>query len=195
LLLALLFVAVVVLMCWKNPALAPAAEPTSWKEKLSGLAGMLDTIILFALVIGGLLYGWFSPMQAGAIGSAGVILLGFVRKQMNWPNFFFAVKDALRITCEVIVIVTGAMIFGHFMAVTQIPANLASWVGALSLPPAAIMAIILLIYLVGGFFMMRWPWSPSPFHHLPAVTSLNFDPIWFGVIVVLITEMGVITHP
>ncbi|MDX9986395.1 MAG: TRAP transporter large permease [Dehalococcoidales bacterium] len=194
--LTILFIIVVILMCWKNPALAPAGEATSWKEKFTGLAGMADTIVLFTLVIGGLFLGLFSPMQAGAVGAAGVLILGLIRRQMNLPNFLFAVKDALKITCEVIVIITGAVVFGHFMAVTTIPANLAGWVGGLDLHPAAIMCIIILIYLVGGFFMdaLAMITLTIPIIY-PLVTALGFNPIWFGVIVVLVTEMGVITPP
>jgi len=196
LLLAGLFIGVVYIQCWRNPALAPAGPATTWKDKLSGLTGMLDTVILFSLVIGGLFLGWFSPMQAGAVGAAGVLILGLARRNLSMPAFLFAVKDALKITCEVIVIITGAVVFGHFMAVTKIPLNLAGWVGALDLHPAAIMGIIVMIYLVGGFFMdalaMVTLTIPIIF---PLVRSLGFDPIWFGVIIVLITEMGVITPP
>ena len=196
LMLTALFILVVVIMCWKNPSLAPAGAATSWKEKAWGLAGMADTILLFTLVIGGLFVGWFSPMQAGAVGAAGVLILGLARRQMKLPNFLFAVKDALKITCEVIVIITGAVVFSHFMAVTTIPSNLAGWVGGLALHPAAVMVVIILIYLVGGFFMdaLAMITLTIPIIY-PLVTKLGFDPIWFGVIVVLVTEMGVITPP
>ena len=135
-------------------------------------------------------------MQAGAIGSAGVLILALIRRQMTIPNFLFAVKDALKITCEVIIIVTGAVVFGHFMAVTTIPNSLAGWVGGLDLHPIIIMGIIILIYLIGGCFMdsLAMITLTIPIIY-PLVTSLGFDPIWFGVIVVLITEMGVITPP
>ncbi len=194
--LASLFIVVVYLLCLRNPALAPAGPATTMKQKVKGLGGTAETLVLFALVIGGLFLGWFSPMQAGAVGAAGVLVLGLIRRQMNWPNFMFAVKDALKITCEVIVIITGAVIFGHFMAVTQIPAGLADWVGGLDLHPAAVMAVIVLIYLIGGFFMdaLAMITLTIPIIY-PLVMSLCFDPIWFGVIIVLVTEMGVITPP
>ncbi len=196
LLLASLFMVVVFLLCWKNPSLAPVGPKTTIREKIRGLSGTIETFILFALVIGGLFLGWFSPMQAGAVGAAGVLVLGLVRRQLKWPSFLFAVKDALKITCEVIIIITGAVIFGHFMAVTQIPANLADWVEGLQLHPAAVMAIIVLIYLVGGFFMDALAMITLTIPILyPLVMSLGFDPIWFGVIIVLVTEMGVITPP
>jgi len=195
-LLAALFIAVVSLLCLRNPNLAPAGVPTSWREKLAGLTGILEMLILFALVIGGLFLGWFSPTQAGAAGAAGALLIGLARRQLNWQGFLFAIKDALRITCMVMVIVTGAIIFGHFIAVAKIPLVLSEWVGGLPLPPAAIMGIIVLMYLAGGCFMdaLALITLTVPIIY-PVILVLGFDPIWFGVIIVLVTEMGVITPP
>jgi C4-dicarboxylate transporter DctM subunit len=195
-LLAALFIAVVSLLCLRNPNLAPAGVPTSWREKLAGLTGILEMLILFALVIGGLFLGWFSPTQAGAAGAAGALLIGLARRQLNWHGFLFAIKDALRITCMVMVIVTGAIIFGHFIAVAKIPLVLSEWVGGLPLPPAAIMGIIVLMYLAGGCFMdaLALITLTVPIIY-PVILVLGFDPIWFGVIIVLVTEMGVITPP
>jgi len=195
-LLAALFIAVVSLLCLRNPNLAPAGVPTSWREKLAGLTGILEMLILFGLVIGGLFLGWFSPTQAGAAGAAGALLIGLARRQLNWQGFLFAIKDALRITCMVMVIVTGAIIFGHFIAVAKIPLVLSEWVGGLPLPPAAIMGIIVLMYLAGGCFMdaLALITLTVPIIY-PVILVLGFDPIWFGVIIVLVTEMGVITPP
>ena len=196
LLLAALFIGVVIFLCWRNPSLAPGGAPTSWKEKIAGLTGVTEMVILFSLVIGGLFLGWFSPTQAGAVGSGGALLIGLARRQLTWPGFLDAVKDTLRITCMVMVIVTGAIIFGHFMAVTKIPLVLADWVGGLALPAVATMAIIVLIYLVGGCFMdaLALVMLTIPILY-PVVITLGFDPIWFGVIIVLVTGMGVITPP
>jgi len=196
LLLAGLFTLVVALLCWRNPSLAPIGEVTSWNEKLSGLVGISEMLVLFIFVIGGLFLGWFSPTQAGGAGAAGALLIGLARRQLTWQGFLDAVKDALRITCMVMVIVTGAIIFGHFMAVTKIPLVLADWVVGLPLPTAAIMGVIVLIYLLGGCFMdaLALITLTIPIFY-PVVLALGFDPIWFGVIIVLVTEMGVITPP
>jgi C4-dicarboxylate transporter DctM subunit len=195
-LLAGLFIAVVVILCKRNPNLAPGGAPTSWKEKLAGMAGVIEMMVLFALVIGGLFLGWFSPTQAGAAGAGGALLIGLVRRQLNWNGFVFAIKDALRMTCMVMIIVTGAIIFGHFMAVAKLPLVLSEWVGGLPLPPMAIMGVIVLLYLVGGCFMdaLALITLTVPIIY-PVVLVLGFDPIWFGVIIVLVTEMGVITPP
>lgn len=196
LLLAGLFTLVVALLCWRNPSLAPIGEVTSWNEKLSGLVGISEMLLLFIFVIGGLFLGWFSPTQAGGAGAAGALLIGLARRQLTWQGLLIAVKDALRISCMVMVIVTGAIIFGHFMAVTRIPLVLADWVVGLPLPTAAIMGVIVLIYLLGGCFMdaLALITLTIPIFY-PVVLALGFDPIWFGVIIVLVTEMGVITPP
>jgi C4-dicarboxylate transporter DctM subunit len=196
LLLAVLFIGVVFILCIRNPQLAPTGKPTSMKEKIAGLTGMIEMVILFFLVIGGLFLGWFSPTQAGAVGAAGALIIGLVRRQLTWQGFLFAVEDTLRITCMVMVIVAGATVFGHFIAIAKIPLVLSDWVAGLPLPNMAIMGLIVLMYLVGGCFMdalaLITLTVPIIF---PLVVSLGFDPIWFGVIIVLITEMGVITPP
>jgi len=196
LLLATIFIAVVSLLCWRNPSLGPSGVPTSWKEKLASLTGVIEMLVLFVLVIGGLLLGWFSPTQAGGAGAAGAIIIGLARRQLNWQSFLSAIKDSLRVTCEVMVIVTGAIIFGHFMAVTTIPFFLADWVSTLPLPPAAVMGVIVLLYLLGGCFMdaLALITLTIPIFY-PLVMAMGFNPIWFGVIIVLVTEMGVITPP
>ncbi len=196
LLLASIFIVVVSFLCWRNPALGPGGAPTSLKEKLASLTGVIEMLLLFALVIGGLFLGWFSPTQAGGAGAAGALLIGLARRQLSWPGFLNAIKDTLQITCEVMVIVTGAIVFGHFIAVTEIPFVLADWVSALPLPPAAIMGVIVLMYLGGGCFMdaLALITLTIPIIY-PVVITMGFDPIWFGVIIVLVTEMGVITPP
>lgn len=194
--LSLLFMMVVAFLVWRNPSIAPAGAPTTWRQKLMGLTGILEMLVLFALCIGGLFLGWFSPTQAGAAGAAGALIIALIRRSISWGGFIEAVKDGLRITCMVMVIVTGAMIFGHFMAVAKIPMELAAWVSGLELPRAAVMGIIVLIYLIGGCFMdaLALITLTIPIFY-PAVIALGFDPIWFGVIIVLVTEMGVITPP
>ncbi len=195
-LLAALFMAVVTFICWRNPQLAPAAPATTWKAKLRSLSGIIEMIVLFALVIGGLLLGWFSPTQAGAAGAGGAILIGLLRGKLHWDGFIFAVKDALRITCMVMIIVTGAVVFGHFIAISTIPLMIADWASRLALAPTAILAIIIVIYAIGGCFMdsLALITLTIPIF-FPLVMALKFDPIWFGVIIVLVTEMGVITPP
>jgi len=195
-LLAILFIAAVSLLCWRNPSLAPRGEPATWQEKIAGLTGIAEMLVLFGLVMGGLFLGWFSPTQAGAAGSTGALLIGLMRRQLTWQGLLFAIKDTLRITCEVMIIITGAIILGHFIAVTTIPLVATDWVAGLPLPSVVIMGIIVLMYLLGGCFMdaLALITLTIPIIY-PVVLALGFNPIWFGVIIVLVTEMGVITPP
>jgi tripartite ATP-independent transporter DctM subunit len=195
-LLSLFFVITVVLLCLRNPRLGPPGPATTWKKKLRATTGIIEAIILFILTIGGLFLGWFSPTQAGAIGAFGALLIGVIRRQLSVKKTLDAVKDGLRTACMVLFIITGATVFGHFLAISNIPFVLADWVKGLPIPPMAVMAVIIFIYFIGGFFMdsMALIVVTIPIF-FPVVMNLGFDPIWFGVIIVLVGEMGVITPP
>jgi len=196
LLLSLAFVATVVFLCLRNPALGPPGTRVGWKKRFTATAGIVEAMILFLLTIGGLFLGWFSPTQAGAIGAGGALLIGLGRRQLTWRKFVEAAKEGLGTACMVIFIITGAVIFGHFLAITTIPFRLADAVAALPIPPMGVMAVIIFIYFIGGFFMdsMALVVVTIPIF-FPVVMKLGFDPIWFGVIIVLVAEMGVITPP
>lgn len=194
--LSVFFAVTVAILCRRNPEIGPPGEKTPLKEKIRLTSGLIETLILFLLAIGGLFLGWFSPTQAGAIGAGGTLVIGLVRRQLSKEAFFHACKEALRTSSMVIFIITGAIIFGRFMAVSRIPLVLAEWLGGLPLPAMAIMIVIVLIYFVGGFFMdsMALIVLTIPIF-FPVVKQLGFDPIWFGVMIVLLGEMGVITPP
>lgn len=194
--LAFLFMAVVGILCWRNPACAPAGGQTSFKAKAKAFVGIIEALILFSLVIGGLFFGWFTPTQAGGIGAAGAFAIGLLRRELNWRVFIDSTRDGLRTSCMILCVIAGATVFGHFMAVSTIPFILADWVGSLPLPPMAIVGVIVIIYLVGGCFMdaMALVVLTVPVFY-PVVLRLGLDPIWFGVIIVLVSEMGVITPP
>jgi C4-dicarboxylate transporter DctM subunit len=195
-LLSLLFVMTVMAMCWRNRALGPAGAATTLKEKIRTLPGIVEVPILFILVLGGLFTGWFSPTQAGGAGSASVLLLGLVRRKVTWKIFCEAAKDTLLISCMVVFIVTGATIFSHFLAVTKIPFLLSNWVNSLSFPAIIIMSIVIFIHLIGGCFMDGFALILLTVPILlPVLEKIGFDLIWFGVIIVLICEMGAITPP
>jgi tripartite ATP-independent transporter DctM subunit len=194
--LTLLFMATVLVLCFRNPALGPAGPATTWRQKFMALSGIVEAIFLFGLAVGGLLLGWFSPTQAGGIGAFGALLIGLLRGGFNFQVTLEATRDGLRTACMVLFIIAGATVFGHFMAISNIPFALADWVGNLPLPPMAIMGVIILLYFIGGFFMdsMAMIVVTIPIF-FPIVKKFGIDPIWFGVIVVLIAEMGVITPP
>jgi tripartite ATP-independent transporter DctM subunit len=194
--LTLLFIATVYGLCLHNPELGPAGPRTTWKQKIGAFSGIVEAIILFALAVGGLFLGWFSPTQAGGIGAFGALVIGLFRQGFNFRITLEATRDGLRTACMVLFIIAGATVFGHFMAISNIPFELADWVGNLPISPIAIMGVIIVIYFIGGFFMdsMALIVVTVPIF-FPIVKTLGVDPIWFGVIIVLIAEMGVITPP
>jgi len=195
-LLSALFLLTIYLQVLKNPSLAPPGPRTTLKEKFKSFAGVLETLIIFGLVMGGIFFGIFTPTEAAATGAFLTMMLALVRRQLSWDGFIKSLADTTRISCMVMVIVTGAVIFGHFMAVTRLPYDLAGWVASLPLPSWAIMGVVIIVYLFGGCFMdalaMIMLTIPIFF---PVAQALGYDPIWFGVVIVLITEMGVITPP
>jgi C4-dicarboxylate transporter DctM subunit len=194
--LSIFFVATVAILCVRNPNLGPAGAPTSWLAKVRSLSGIIEAVILFSLAIGGLFLGWFSPTQAGAVGASGALVIGLFRGHSDLKVISESTKDGLRTACMVLFILAGATVFGHFLAISNIPFALAKWVENLPLPPMAIMGVLLIIYFIGGFFMdaMAMIVVTIPIF-FPIVERMGFDPIWFGVMIVLVGEMGVISPP
>ncbi len=195
-LLTLFFILAIGIWVTLRPDIAPRGPKTDMKEKLMSLTGLVDTIILFCLVMGGLFFGIFTPTEAGAIGAFGTILLAVIKRNITMKGLMAAVFETTRISCMILIIVAGATVFGHFLAITRIPFDMASWVGGLSLPSYAIIGIIVLIYLVGGCFIdaLALIMLTVPIFY-PVVLTMGYDPMWFGVVIVLVTQIGVITPP
>ena len=191
-----LFIATIYILCRRNPNLAPPGPRVSLKEKLASLSELAETIILFALVMGGLFTGFFTPTEAGAVGAGGALIIAMARRKLTWQGFKASILDTTKLSCMVMVIVTGAAVFGHFLAVTRIPFNLATWVAGLPIPPTAVIALIIISYLIGGCFIdsLALILLTVPIF-FPVITTLGYDPIWFGVIIVLVTQIGVISPP
>jgi tripartite ATP-independent transporter DctM subunit len=156
----------------------------------------VDIVVVFGVVMTGLFRGWFTPTEAAAVGAFAVLVLGLVQRQLSWALIVKSVHETLRTSTMVLFLVAGATVFGKFLAVTRIPFDVAGWIGGLALPPVLILAVIVAVYFVGGCFMdsLALVMLTIPVFY-PVITSLGYDPIWFGVLIVLVTEMGVITPP
>jgi C4-dicarboxylate transporter, DctM subunit len=191
-----LFVVCVVVLCRLHPEQGPPGDAFTWGQKIRSLSNMGDTLLVFALVMGGLFTGFFTPTEAAAVGAFGVLAVAVIRRRLTWDGFVKSLYETLRTSCMVMFLIAGAVLFGKFLAVTRIPFNIASWIGGLDQPPFVILLVMILVYLIGGCVMdaLALVMLTVPIFY-PVVTTLGYDPIWFGIIIVLVTQMGVITPP
>ncbi len=196
LLVTLVFIATIWMWCLWAPDQGPAGEREPWSARLRSLRDMGEVILIFLLVMGGLFWGFFTPTEAAGVGVFGVFAATLFRRQMSWKIFQDTVIETLRSSCMVMVLVAGATVFGKFMAVSRIPFEIATWIGGFDLPGYAVLAIIVLVYFFGGCIMdaLALIMLTIPIF-FPVVQQLGYDPIWFGVIVVLVTQLGVISPP
>jgi len=196
LMIAAIFCATIYLWCKLRPSLGPSSPSFTWGEKFASLAGVMETVILFVVVMGGMFIGLFTPTEAAAIGAAGSIVIAAVKRQLTLKILARSLEETVRTSCMVMIIIAGAVIFGRFLAVTQIPSDLAGWLSALSVPGWVIIAFIIFFYLVAGCFVdaLALVLLTVPIFS-PVIDKLHYDPIWFGVIIVVVTQMGVISPP
>ncbi len=195
-LLASLLTMTVYVLCTLHPSWGPVGKKTSFKEKILSLAGAVEMLILFLVVMMGLYFGLFTPTEAGAIGSFFAVVIALVQRSLSWEEFKRSVFDTLRISCMVIVIITGAMVFGRFLAITRIPFDIADWVVTLPFSKVTVMGIIFMIYIIGGAVMdaLALLLITIPIF-FPVAMELGYDPIWFGVTITIVTTLGAVTPP
>ncbi|MGQ9823425.1 MAG: TRAP transporter large permease [Desulfotomaculales bacterium] len=194
--LGFLFLLTISLLCLKNPNLGPAGEKTSFSEKLAALPGVIEVLVLFILVIGGLYLGWFTPTEAGAAGSFGALVIALLQRRLTWRGFTSAIFETLRISAMVMVLVTGAVVFGRFLTVTRLPYFLTEWAAALPVPPFVVLGIIIIIYTLGGMFMDALGFLVVTIPvFFPLAVALGYDPLWFSVLLNILTTMGAVTPP
>ena len=197
LILALAYAAIIVTWVMLKPEAAPAStQAVPFSEKLASLKAVWELIVVFFLVMGGIYLGVFTPTEAGAVGAFFLFVVTIARGKLTWPALIEAMKSTTRVSVMIFMILAGAYVFTYFMALTMIPMNLSVYLSGLSLSKYAILAVILIAYLVLGCFLdatsMMVLTLPVIF---PTVLKLGFNPIWFGVISVLMMEAGLITPP
>ncbi|HKK90482.1 MAG TPA: TRAP transporter large permease [Desulfobacteraceae bacterium] len=194
--LTLLLMVTVAVVCRVNPGLGRAAEKSSMKERIASLSGAVEMLILFCLIMAGLYLGFFTPSEAGAAGSFFALLIAAATKTLGWEDFKRAVKDTLRISCMVIMLVAGAMMFGRFLAITRIPFDLAAFVAGLEMPDLLVMVCISLIYIAGGAIMdaLALLLITIPIF-FPLAMNMGYDPVWFSVTITIVTTLGAVTPP
>ncbi len=196
LLIALFFVFVIVGWCRIDPSVGPVGKRFSWKARLSALPEVIWPIIIFLVIIGGLLEGFFTPTEAGSVGTFAVIVLSFAKRDVNIRKMAQSVMESLVTATMVLLLLAGSAVLGHFLAVTKIPMLVSDWVVQLPVHRSLIMFFITLIYLIGGSFIddLAFMILATPVFY-PAVLKLGYDPLWFGMMIAVTVMIGVVIPP
>lgn len=196
LILALFFIFIIFAWCKVNPSIGPKSERYSWKLRMASLPEFVWPILIFCLVIGGLMKGFFTPTEAGSIGTFAVLILTLFKRSLNFKKFVNSVAESLRPACMILMLIASSAVLSHFIAMTQIPTLTADWVVGLPLARWLIMVMIIFIYLLGGSFVddLAFMILATPIFY-PAAMKLGYDPLWFGIIIGLTVGVGVVIPP
>lgn len=196
LIIAFFFVLIIYGWCKINPALGPRGERSTWRERIASLPEVFWVVLIFVLVVGGLMQGFFTPTEAGSVGTFAVLLLSVVKRDINFKGFIKSVAESLRTACMVLMLIAGSTILGHFLAVTKIPMIAADWIVQLPFHRDIIMVLIGIIYLIGGSFIddLAFMVLATPIFY-PVIIKLGYDPIWFGMIIAITVMIGVVIPP
>jgi tripartite ATP-independent transporter DctM subunit len=190
-----MYMATISLIGAARPDFLPAGPRASWAERLEAMRDIWATLLLFAFVIGGIYGGLFTATEAAGMGAAGAFILGVLRRRLSRADIRRSLLEATRTTAAVFTVLIGAILFGYFLTVTQTPQKVTEFLTSLGLGPYGVLVLILLMYLVLGCLMdalaMIILTVPIIF---PVIKQLGFDPIWFGVVIVMTVELGLI-HP
>jgi len=194
--LAFLFMLYIFIATKRNPALGPPGESSTFKEKIVSLKGVIGMIFLIVLILGGILTGLFSPTEGGAVGAFGAFIFALAKSKLTLKSLMLSLQTTVNVTCMLMSILIGVAVLGYFLAATRLPFELAAFVTGLDVGRYVILLGVVIPYIILGCIMNVIPiillTLPAI---LPTVLSLGFDPIWFGVITVLLMQMGQITPP
>jgi tripartite ATP-independent transporter DctM subunit len=191
------YITVVIVLVKMDPSLAPRTPgDVTFKEKLIALKGVWETLLVFFIVMGGIYLGFINPTEAGAIGASALFIIVLLKRRLTWKSLFVSLLEMARISVMVLFLVAGATVFSYFLALSTIPTVVSGWIAGLAVSRYLILAIIIAIYFMLGCFLdavsMMVLTLPVIF---PVIVALNFHPIWFGVVAVLMMEAGLITPP
>jgi len=179
-----------------NPRVAPVGEKSEWVDRLKTLPEIGWIVVIFILVVGGIMKGFFTPTEAGSVGFVGVLLLAVAKKTRSFRVYAQSFREALRTSCMVMMLLAGSFILGRFIAITNIPQAVAEWITTLNMNRYLIMAMIVVIYQIGGSFIedLAFMILATPIFY-PAMVKLGFDPLWIGIILGVTIMIGVVLPP
>ncbi len=181
---------------WRNPESGPPGEPMPWSERWRALRGVWGVLVLFAIVMGGIYGGVFSSTEAAGIGACGAFVFALLRGRLTWRVLSTVLVESARTTGMLFLVLIGALLFASFINFTSMPTDLQDWVRQFNLSPMTVILLICAIYIVLGCVLesMSMVLLTVPVFY-PLVSHLGFDLIWFGIIVVVVTEISFITPP
>jgi C4-dicarboxylate transporter, DctM subunit len=183
-------------MTWRDPRSGPPGERSGWRERLLALRDVWAVAALFFFVMGGIYVGFFTATEGAAMGAFGALVFALWRRALTWRSLYAALLESARTTSMLFMILIGALIFAEFVNITTMPADLKGWVTRFNLNPTMVVAAICAIYVVLGTAMeelsMILLTIPVFF---PVIVQLGFDPVWFGIIIVCVVEIGLISPP
>ena len=196
LIIALFFIGIIYGWAKINPAIAPMSEPSTWKARMRSIPEVFWVMLVFVLVVGGIMQGFFTPTEAGAVGTFAVLLLAVLKRDMTLKKYITSVQQSLRTTIMLLMLIAGSTIFGHFIAVTTIPQAAADWIVALPLNRYLIMILICIVYQIGGSFIddLAFLILATPIFY-PVALKLGFHPLWFGIVIGVVAMIGVVIPP
>ena len=179
-----------------NPAIAPKSESSTWGARIRSLPEVFWILLVFLLVVGGIMQGYFTPTEAGAVGTFAVLLLAVVKRDMTFKTYIRSVKESLRTAIMILMLIAGSTVLGHFIAVTNIPQNTADWVVTLPVNRYLIMILICIVYEIGGSFIddLTFMILATPIFY-PVALKLGFPPLWFGIVIAVVEMIGVVIPP
>ncbi|MBC7376856.1 MAG: TRAP transporter permease [Burkholderiaceae bacterium] len=191
----LMYVVTIMIIVKVRPDWLPGSQARPWSERVVDLKAVWAPLVLFIFVIGGLYGGFFTPTEAGGVGASGAFILGLIRRKLNRRNIREALLQATRTAAAVFTVLVGALLFGYFLTITQSPQKLTEFLTGLGVGRYGVLAMIMVMYLVLGCLMdaMAMIILTVPIIY-PVIIKLGFDPIWFGIIIVMTVELGLI-HP
>ena len=192
----LLYIAAIAVVTRIDPSLGPPGDRFPWRARLAGLVGTGPILALFLLVILGIYFGWFTPTEAAGIGAAGAFAIAILSRRLTVRSFVDSLFETARTTANLFFVLIGAIVFSNFMNVTGLPRLLTDLVTGWELTPLSVILLVALVYVVLGCFMeslsMVLLTVPVFF---PVAVALGYDPIWFGIFVVVVTELSLVTPP
>ncbi|QDY99733.1 TRAP transporter large permease subunit [Nitratireductor mangrovi] len=193
---AFILVGLITIRAWLNPALAPRGEVSSWNERFSSSAKVWPIVVLMLLVLGGIYTGAVTPNEAGGIGVFGALVVSALTRRLTWATLWQSIERALLLSAAIIIIFMFATAFSRFIAISGLTQQLADLIIGFQLGTYQLIAAILVFYVLIGMFMNALPALvlTVPLFY-PVAMSAGFDPVWFGVVVVIMVELGVVTPP